>query len=257
MSLRLAVLQAPAGLGDVAERLGWLDATLAGLDGVDLAVCPELFATGYNIGAAVRDRAEPAGGAIAQALAGLARKHALALHCSFAEADGGAIYNAAQCWGADGARLVHQRKLAIPPGAERDHYTPGAGCGLFELKGVKIATLICYDIEFVEPARHVAGMGAELVVVPTALGAQWGWVARVMVPSRAYENGVFLAYANHAGSQDGMAFLGESFIAAPDGRELARAGAGEEVLCAEIDPQDVARAQARLPYLAERGALKL
>lgn len=256
MSLRLAVMQAPAGLGDVAERLGWLDRALAWVE-ADLAVCPELFATGYNIGDAVRQRAEPADGPIARALAGLAVKHRLALHCSFAESEGGRIHNAAQCWGADGRRLVHQRKLAIPPGRERDHYAPGAGCALFELMGVRIATLICYDIEFVEPARHVAAMGADLIVVPTALAAEWGWVARVMVPARAYENGVYLAYANHAGVQGDIDFLGESFIAAPDGRELARAGADEAVLLAEIDPGQVARAQARLPYLAERGALRL
>jgi predicted amidohydrolase len=254
----LAVLQAPGGLADVATRLAWLDAKLAGLMGkADLALCPELFATGYNIGNAVLERAEPANGPIAKALANLARNRGIALHCGFAEIADGRIYNAVQCYGRDGVLMVHQRKLAIPPGGERDYYSPGAGCALFDFMGVKIASLICYDIELPEPARHVALNGAGLILVPTALGDQWGWVARTMVPARAYENGVYLAYANHAGEEAGLRYLGESFVAAPDGAELARAGATDEVLIAEIDPARVARAQARLPYLVDRAGLQL
>lgn len=254
--MRLAVLQAPAELDGVDARLGWLDVALQGLD-ADLALCPELFATGYNIGAEVLQRAEPAGGPVSQALRGLAQKHGLALHCSFAERDGEHIYNAAQCWGADGTRLLHQRKLAIPPGPEREYYTAGAGCAMFELCGIKVATLICYDIEFTEAARFVALQGAELCLVPTALSADWGWVARTMVPSRAYENGMFLAYANHAGADNGLSFLGESFIAAPEGHELARAGGAPETLIATLDKTRVSAARARLPYLREREDLPL
>jgi len=32
--------------------------------------------------------------------------------------------------------------------------------------------LICYDAEYAELARHVAALGADLILVPTALGAQ-------------------------------------------------------------------------------------
>ncbi|MDQ2088805.1 carbon-nitrogen hydrolase family protein [Marimonas arenosa] len=257
MSLRLAVLQTPGDLGDGTARLTWLDARLGGLAGkADLVLCPELFAIGYNIGHAVRARAEPADGAIASALSNLAERHAIAVHCGFAEAAAGRIFNAVQCYGPNGRRLLHQRKLAIPPGAERDNFSAGEGCALFELNGLRIASLICYDIEFVEPARHVAALGADLILVPTALGAQWAWVARTMVPSRAYENGVYLAYANHCGDEGGLAFLGESFIAAPDGEELARAGRKEEVLLAEIDPARVRKARDRLPYLRDHATLR-
>jgi nitrilase len=43
---------------------------------------------------------------------------------------------------------------------------------LFIYKGLQIATLICYDAELPETARYVARMGAELTLVPTALGTQ-------------------------------------------------------------------------------------
>ncbi|SHM72385.1 nitrilase [Roseovarius litoreus] len=258
-SFRLAVGQAPADLDTVRCRLDWLSGVLpeVAAEEADLLLLPELFASGYNIGAQVAARAEPADGYIAQAVAALAKSHGVAIHYGFPELDRGVIFNAAQCIGPDGARLGSHRKLAIPPGFEGDHFSPGQGCALFWYRGVRIATLICYDAEFPETVRHVASMGAELVLVPTALGAQWEWVAQRMIPTRAYENGVFLAYANSAGSEHGMTFLGQSFIATPDGHELARANTQAQVIYGTLQLDKVSAAQARLPYLTDRAALKM
>ncbi len=251
---RIAVGQAPADLPTPIDRLDWLTGILPEIaaQGADLLLLPELFATGYNIADQVAARAEPADGPTAERIASLARQHTIAIHYGFAERDGDALYNAAQCLGPDGALLGWHRKLAIPPGFERDHFTPGQGCTLFTYSDVRIATLICYDAEFPETARHVAAMGAEVILVPTALGAQWGWVAQSMIPTRAYENGVFLAYANSAGDENGLRFLGESFIATPDGQELARAGSEPGVIYGDLHIGKVATAQARLPYLKDR-----
>ena len=257
--LHLALAQAPADLGNVADRLDWLATILpnVAVAKADLLLLPELFACGYSIGAAIRDRAEPRDGPIAKAIGGLAQEHGVAIHYGYAEAAHGTIYNAAQAFGPDGQTLVHQRKLAIPPGFEREFFAPGKGCALFELNGIRIATLICYDAEFPETVRHVARMGAEVVLVPTALGAAWDWVARTMIPTRAYENGVYLAYANSAGREGDMDFLGASVIAAPDGVKLARAAATPEILVATLTKDRVRAAQSRLPYVNEYRDLPL
>lgn len=254
---RLAVGQSPAELPTVGDRLDWLSDILPSVaeKGADLLVLPELFATGYHIGDQVAARAEPADGPIGQAISALAKSFGVAIHYGFPEADDARIYNSAQCFGPDGARLGGHRKLAIPPGFERGHFTPGQECRLFTYRDVRIATLICYDAEFPEIVRRAATLGAELVLVPTALGAQWGWVARCMIPTRAFENGVFLAYANSAGSENGLDFLGQSLIAAPDGQELARAGATAEILFGDLQMDRVAAARSRLPYLSERDLL--
>jgi predicted amidohydrolase len=223
----------------------------------DLLLLPELFLCGYNIGEAVRQRAEPANGAGSEAIASLAKQSGCAILYGFAEAAEDKLFNSALCVAPDGRVLSHQRKLAIPPGFERRYFSRGAGCALFDYGGLTCATLICYDAEFPEAVRHVAGQGAQVVFVPTALGDQWGWVAQQMIPTRAYENGIYLAYANSAGTQNDMVFLGESVVAAPDGTEVVRAGDGAEVLYADLDTGRVKAAQARLPYLADRHQLKL
>lgn len=252
-AFRLAVGQSPADLATPKARLEWLKATLpqVAAQQTDLLLLPELFATGYNIGDQITARAEPAQGQTAQTIANLAKAHRVAIHYGFVESDGRDIFNAAQCFGPDGAFLGGHRKLAIPPGFEADHFKRGKGCTVFSFRGLKIATLICYDAEFPETARHVAGLGAELILVPTALGDRWDWVSQTMIPTRAYENGVFLAYANSAGTENGMSFLGQSFIAAPDGKELARADSSSQVIYATLDQQRVAAAQDRLPYLVD------
>lgn len=254
----LAVGQSPAEIATPEARLEWLRDVLpeVAFKQTDLLLLPELFATGYNIGDQIAARAEPADGPIGQTIAALAKASGVAIHYGFAEAVGEDIFNTAQCFGPDGKRLGGHRKLAIPPGFETDHFKHGERCSLFSYRGLRIATLICYDAEFPETARHVAAMGAELILVPTALGAQWGWVSHKLIPTRAYENGVFLAYANSAGIENGMHFLGQSFIAAPNGEELARAGSSPELIYAAIECGRVAEAQSRLPYLKDLKMLK-
>ena len=258
-TFRLALAQSPAELATPRDRVDWLARAMPDIQrqGADLLVLPELFLTGYNIGEKVYDWAEPCDGPFAAEIAALARRYDTAIHYGFAERADGLIYGAAQCFGPDGARLGGHRKLILPPGFEGDHFVPGAKCDLFTYRGLRIGTLICYDAEFPETVRHVAMLGAELILVPTALGAQWGWVSRTLIPARAYENGVYLAYANQAGVENGMEYLGLSFIAAPDGEELARAGAAPETLIADLDPSRVRRAQTRLPYHVDRGRLNL
>jgi predicted amidohydrolase len=75
------------------------------------------------------------------------------------------------------------------------------------------------------------------------------------VPTRAFENGVFLLYANYAGREDDWAYLGASCAIGPDGSEVARAGSGEEMLRADLDFGLIAPARATLPYLTDRVAI--
>jgi len=253
-SFRLSVGQAPAHLSTSQDRLEWLADMLPAVqaENADLLLLPELFATGYNVGDLIRDRAEAADGPLAHRIGALARQYGIAIHYGYAERDGDRIFNSAQCVGPAGEVIGHHRKLAIPPGFETDIFAAGSGCTLFTYRGVRIATLICYDAEFAETVRHVAALGAALILVPTALGDQWAWVAQTMIPTRAYENGVYLAYANSAGQENGMSFLGQSFIGAPDGVELARADSRPGIIFADLDLERVATAQSRLPYLADR-----
>lgn len=255
--IRVAVAQHCADLPGPDARFAWLAAQARRLrpEGIDLLICAELFMSGYNIGDDLPRYAEPANGAFASRVAELARETGMAILYGYPELDGDALFNSAICIGPAGEPLANHRKLVLPPGFEPTFFQAGEGPTLFDLDGARIAILICYDAEFPEAVRYVAAQGAELVVVPTALGSQWGNVAYQVMPTRSFENGVFLVYANHSGRERDVEYLGASCIVAPDGHDLARAGGGEEILVSDLRCAAVKTAQTRLPYLRDRLSL--
>lgn len=254
-NLTVTLLQSPGELVGPAARLNWLQNTLKTTRPSDLIILPELFQCGYHIGKNIVTHAETADGDFAKAVQALARHHKTAIHYGYAERHGETLFNAAQCFDHQGSRLTHHRKLLIPPGFETTYFERGDRCVLFELKGFKLATLICYDVEFPENLRHVASLGADVVVVPTALSTQWGVVSEKLVPTRAFENGVYLCYANSCGHENGLDYYGGSCIIGPDGTDLAHADKKPEILTATLDKSAVAAAQKRLPYLIDRQKL--
>jgi predicted amidohydrolase len=256
MPLRIAVFQSPSGGLGFADRLERLGSAMAeaAADGAGLLVCPELYMSGYNIGDAIMARAEAADGPFARAVATLARRHGIAVGYGFPENHKQTIYNAAICISDAGETLAVHRKRVLPPGMESQYFATGAGDTLFDLGGLTVALIICYEAEFPEAVRNTVLAGAHLVVAPTALGEAWPHVAHKVIPTRAFENGVGLVYANHAGEEVGLNYLGASCIVGPDGHDLARAGAGEELIAADISLEAVKAARDRLPYLRDRAA---
>ena len=109
--------------------------------------------------------------------------------------------------------------------------------------------LICYDIEFAPHVAELARAGVELILVPTANMRPYEFVAQVLVPTRAFENQVFLAYANYVGSEGEIEYCGLSSIVAPDGQVLTKAKHSEELLVAELDPQRIALAREGYSYV--------
>lgn len=249
--MRLGILQsAGAGLSPAAR----IEKVAACLDGraLDLLVCPELFLTGYNVGDDLQQLAEPFAGPRCLELAEVARQTQCAIVFGYAERDARRLYNSAAFVSPQGELLANHRKRLNSPGSfEERYFDNGHSVTLIDYLGTSIALLICYEIEFPESARRAAAAGAQLILVPTALAKQWNVVATKVVPARAFENGVWIAYANHAGSENGIDYYGGSRVVAPDGTEAALAGAGETLIAADVTLERVTSAQTRLPYLRD------
>jgi predicted amidohydrolase len=215
-------------------------------------VAPELFVTGFNIGAAARDLACAADGPEMARIGELARRHRIALCVGYPERAGDAVYDAAAVIGADGAQVGSYRKHRLSGPFENSVFQPGQRDDLvFSVNGVRIGVLVCYDVEFPENVRRLALAGVDAVVVPTALSAEFALVARKLVPTRAFENGIFVVYADRCGEESGKRYAGLSCIVAPDGTDLARAGEEDALVRARIAPRDYDALRKRLPYLRD------
>jgi predicted amidohydrolase len=256
-AMKIALWQTVGNTADVAANLAALDATAqaAATAGASLLLCPECWLSGYNIGAAVAELAEPFDGPSAQRIAALAQRHAIAIAYGYPERDtrSARIFNSVQVLGADGSQLAHYRKTHLFGPAERAAYEPGERfTAPFSFGGFRLGVLICYDIEFPEAARSLALAGAEVLLVPTALTDEYHSVPSLLVPARAVENQIFVAYCNHAGVENGMRFLGGSCLVGPDGASVAAAGVGEALLIAEIDRHTQVAASKIYPYRGDR-----
>lgn len=220
-----------------------------------LLVVPEMFLTGYRIGPdAVRALAEPADGPSAAAVAEIARRNGVAIVYGYPESDlGGDVYNAVQLIDREGTRLANYRKTHLFGAVDREAFTPGGELVVqAELDGVTVGLLICYDVEFPEAVRAHALAGTELLVVPTALMRPFEYVSRQIVPARAIESQLFIAYTNRVGVERDVEYCGESRVVAPDGRELSTADAAEGLLLADIDLADLASSRELNTYLTDR-----
>ncbi|MFJ3902492.1 carbon-nitrogen hydrolase family protein [Streptomyces sp. NPDC090025] len=257
-ALRTALLQSSGRLGDVAGNLKILDeaAGRAAAAGAGVLLAPELFLTGYAIGADIARLAEPSDGPSADAVAALAARHGLAIGYGYPERDTerhGVIYNAAQLFGPDGASLIRYRKTHLFGGFEAEWFTPGdTGVAQAELGGLTVGMMICYDVEFPENVRAQALAGTDLLLVPTALMHPAEIVPDAVVPVRAFENQLYIAYANRTGPEGDFEFVGRSTLAGPDGTARVRAGQGEDLLFGDVDPAALAASRALNPYLADR-----
>ncbi|MFD5619897.1 carbon-nitrogen hydrolase family protein [Streptomyces yangpuensis] len=254
--LRTALLQSSGVLGDVAENLKALDeaAERAAQAGAGLLVTSEMFLTGYALDLeAVPGLAEASDGDSARTIGEIARRHGLAVLYGYPERDGETVYNSAQLIGPDGAALANYRKTHLFGCFEQDAFTPGdTPVVQADLGGIRIGIMICYDVEFPENVRAHALAGTDLLLVPTAQMHPFQFVAEHLVPVRAFENQMYVAYVNRTGPEGEFEFVGLSCLASPDGTTRTRAGRGEEMVFGEVDPELLGVSRENNPYLRDR-----
>ena len=253
MKLTIAAYQGAGVRGDTDRALAAVRRTVAraAASGADLVIFPELFVSGYNAGHAVRSLAERADGPTAEAVAAIAAGNRVAVLYGYPEREGRRIYNSAQLIDASGRPVANYRKSHLYGRWERGLFTPGDTLVTARAAGLTIGILICYDVEFPEAVRALALAGAQLVAVPTALVQPFDIVARTLVPARAFENQLYLAYAGLCGEEGELGYCGLSCIVGPDGRDLARAGRRPGLLCAGIDTLAIAASRRLNPYLTD------
>ncbi len=197
--------------------------------------------------------AEPADGDAADAVAEIAARHGVAVAHGYPERTQDGVFNAAQLISADGARLADYRKTHLYGAFEARWFTPGDRSVVqADLGGLRVGLMICYDVEFPENVRAHALAGTDLLLVPTAQMHPFQFVAESVVPVRAFENQMYVAYANRTGAEGEFDFVGLSTVAGPDGTARARAGRGEELLLADVDPALLAASREANPYLRDR-----
>jgi predicted amidohydrolase len=252
MPLTIAGLQTAGTLRDVDANLRELEAAAeeAARDGAGLLITPEMFVTGYVVGDMLP---ELAGLDFLGQVKAFAQRLEIAILLGAPELTADGVHNAAYFIDDRGEVLNVHRKSHLFADLDRQQFISGhEPFGLVEYRGVRIATMICYDVEFPETVRAAALAGAHLIAVPTAQMEPFAFIAEQLVRVRAWENQVYVAYIDHDGREDDLTYVGRSSIVAPDATVLDSVEHGTRLIYGTVDPHVVVAQQKANPYLADR-----
>ncbi len=243
----------------------------AAKDGATIVCLQELFRSQYfcqTEDIKLFSLAESIPGPSTEAIGKIAKQRKVVVIASlFERRTAGVYHNTAVIIGPDGRIAGKYRKMHIPDDPlyyEKFYFTPGdLGFLTHNTPQAKCGVLVCWDQWFPEAARLTALGGAQILFYPTAIGwlptegeemnqAQhqaWETIQR----SHAIANGVFVVSVNRVGREGQLTFWGQSFVADPFGRIVAKASSErEETLIVECDLQKIEETRQNWPFLRDR-----
>jgi predicted amidohydrolase len=206
--------------------------------------------------------AEPVPGPTTDAFCALAEELGVVIVMNVFErgqGDPAPTYDSSPVIDADGSILGITRMVHITDYEhfhEQGYYTPGdQGAPVYETRFGRIGVAICYDRHYPEYMRALAIKGADMVFVPQA-GPVGEWpdgLYEAEMQVAAFQNGYFTALCNRVGKEENLVFAGESFVCAPDGQILAKAGQEkDEILFCDLNLEMVVQSNARRLFLRDR-----
>ncbi len=192
----------------------------------------------------------------------LARELGVVIPISFFEKAGQAYYNSLAMIDERGEVLGLYRKSHIPdgPGYEEKYYfRPGdTGFRVWKTRFATIGVGVCWDQWYPECARAMVLSGADVLLYPTAIGAEPNGVdtkdpwQRAMI-GHAVSNATPVVAANRIGKEDWQTFYGSSFCCDARGDKLAELGKDEEGLAiATFDRAQIAEYRASWGFFRDR-----
>ena len=236
--------------------------------GAKVVLPPELFSGHYfckTEDEAHFERAHPTTEHPAvEAMQETAARLGVVIPTSYFEREGPHYYNSLAVVDADGSILGNYRKSHIPDGPgyeEKFYFRPGnTGFRVWDTAHGVLGVGICWDQWFPECARAMVLMGAEVLLYPTAIGAEpedpeldtrrlW---QRAMV-GHAVSNLVPVVASNRTGDENGQSFYGHSFVCDHFGDIVAELPQGEEgVRVCELDLAAAAQRRAAFGFFRDR-----
>jgi len=180
---------------DTGSKEGSIKAFLNALDQAG-AMKPDVVCLGEGItvvgnGGKYADVAETVPGPTTEKLGQKAAQYGMYIAAGLYEREGHAVYNTAVLIDRKGKVAGKYRKVYLPREEIEGGLTPGTGFPVFDTDFGRLGMMICWDVEYTDPARALAVQGAEIVLLPI-----WGGSLDLM-KARALENHVFLVSSGY------------------------------------------------------------
>ncbi|MCE7794815.1 nitrilase [Salipaludibacillus sp. CUR1] len=227
----------------------------AASQGADIICLPELWLSGYHFNREdIRLLADTAESRMISSFQRLAQEIKTVLIVPFLEisntpAGYGSNYFISSAIIDNDGKLLGIYRKSLLWGQEEKTFTPGEkSYPVFKTAAGTVGVLICYDIEFPEPARELALKGADIIFAPSvwSLEAENRW--DIQLPCRALDNTVYIFGVNAAGN----GACGKSKLVSPEGTVMSEASADKEkIIYGEITRETLKHARTKIPYLKD------
>jgi len=195
--------------------------------------------------------AESIPGPTTETFAAEAKRHGVnIIATAFEEDTDGSYYNTSMLISREGELIGKYRKTHVPASSsplmnsdEKYYFKPGGELPVFEMDGITVGMLICFDRTFPEAWRTLVLKGAEIVFVPVCSWGFRGDAFQTELQTRAMENQIYVVAVNKAGFEQvegedgGREHFGRSCIINPMGE--VEASIGPEpwgIVAGTIDP---------------------
>lgn len=219
---------------------------------LDLLVLPELFLSFYLSKEQVSKYTNKDVQFFKKKILQISEKFQCHLVCGYPEFENNQKFNSALVTGTHNKIIYNHRKTFLAPNPmEQSLFSKGQNFEVFDINEIKCSTLICYEFEFPEIVRKLARLGAQLILVPTALIEAFKFVSNEMLKTRAFENQIVMVYANYCGKSENHDFCGNSAIVNEKGEDLIRLGSEEDFAMAEVNFESQVSRRKRLPYFED------
>lgn len=220
-NLPILVVQAPSQTPNIRIQIfeNELEELLADFHQTKLVVYPEIHLCGVSgtpdqRAEQLEGAAQPMDGPRISRLGGIAKKFKVWLIPGTVCERGadGALYNTAPVFSPDGKLVAAYRKCF--PWRPYEPYKPGDRFVVFDIPEIgRIGLAICYDIWFPEVVRHLAWMGAEVIINPAQTSTNDRAQERILLRANSIFNQVYMVSVNAAAPVG----TGQSLITDPEG----------------------------------------
>ena len=187
--------------------------------GTDLIVLPE-GVTLVGTDRRYDEVAQPIPGPDTRRLGAMAHQANAWVVAGVYERDGDVLYNTAVLIDRAGQIAGKYRKVYLPREELEGGLTPGHDYPVFDTEFGRVGLMICWDVQYADPARALALRGAEVIAMPI-----WGG-NEALARARAIENHLFLV-------SSGYDF--PTLVFDPVGDTLARAEVDGSIALATLD----------------------
>jgi predicted amidohydrolase len=256
--VRIALLQLDLAWEDPPENRARALRRLeeAAARGARLAILPEMFATGYSMRA--EEIAEPEEGPTESFLREAAVRLGLFVLAGVAQRAEPLPENRVLLARPDGSVERIAKLHPFTFAGEEKVFGAGDRVATFDVEGIRVTPLVCYDLRFPEPFRMAAERTHLFAVVanwPERRRAHWS----TLLAARAIENLAYVAGVNRVGEGNGLVYTGDSALFSPWGETLLSAAGQEALLVGDVRAEEVSSARERFPALSDRrpGAYRL